>query len=75
MSSIVSFNRRFLNLLNDPIALSSWLQRYYQTLNPMSRIKTLIDYYSNPRSKSIFQWHFKSLDTTLNTRIIKILNK
>jgi len=55
MSSIVSFNRRFLNLLNDPIALSSWLQSDYQNLNPMYRIKTLIDYYSNPRSKNIFQ--------------------
>jgi len=55
MSSIVSFNRLCLNLLNDTIALSSWLQSDYQSLNPMSRIKTLIDYYSNPRSKSSFQ--------------------
>jgi len=34
MSSIVSFNRRCLNLLNDTIALSYWFQSDYQSLQP-----------------------------------------
>jgi len=53
--SIVSFNRRFLNLLNDLIALSSDTLCDYQNINPMSRIIVLIDEYSKPRFKSISQ--------------------
>jgi len=55
MSSFVSFNRWFPNLLNDPKVLSSWLQSDYQNLFSMSRIKTLIEYYSNPGLRSICQ--------------------
>ena len=55
-----SFKCRFPKLLNDKKALSSNIQSDYQNLNSMSRIKALLDYYSNPRFKSIFQHHFKS---------------
>jgi len=53
--SIVSFNQRFLNLLNDTKALRSDTLCDYQNINPMSRIIVLIDEYSKPRFKSIFQ--------------------
>jgi len=57
---IASLYCRFPELLNDTKALSSNIQSDYQNLNSMSRIKVLIDYYSNSRFKSIFQHHFKS---------------
>jgi len=53
--SIILFNRRFLNLLNDMIALSSDTLCDYQNINPMSRIIVLIDEYSKLRFKSISQ--------------------
>jgi len=53
--SIVSFNQRFLNLLNDLIALRSDTLCEYQNTDPMSRIIVLIDEYSKPRLKSISQ--------------------
>jgi len=53
--SIVSFNQRFLNLLNDLKALSSDTLCDYQNINPMSRIIVLIDEYPKPRFKSISQ--------------------
>ena len=55
VKSIVSFNRRFLNLLKDPKALSSDTLCDYQNINPMSRIIVLADEYPKPRFKSISQ--------------------
>jgi len=53
--SVLSFNRRFLNLLNDKKALSLDTKGDYQNINSMSRIHVVIDDYSKPRFKSIFQ--------------------
>ena len=53
--SVLSFNRRFLNLLNDKKALSLDTRSDYLNINFMSRIHVLIDDYSKPRFKSIFQ--------------------
>jgi len=53
--SIVSFNRRFLILLNDLKALSYDTLCDYQNINPMSKIIVLIDEYPKPRFKSISQ--------------------
>lgn len=53
--SILSFNRWFLNLLNDKKALGLDTQGDYQSIDSMSRTYVLIDGYSKPRFKSISQ--------------------
>ena len=53
--SDLSFNRRFLNLLNDKKALSLDTRSDYLNINSMPSIHVWIDDYSKPRFKSIFQ--------------------
>jgi len=53
--SVLSFNQWFLNLLNDKKTLSLDTKGDYQNINSMSRIHVMVDDYSKPRLKSIFQ--------------------